>query len=464
MKRSELAFVFARLPLDAVAMVAAFALGYATRLQTSVIQVWSFQTFFRFILAFVPFWLALFALEGMYKVKSSSRLIEEFSRVFLGVSSAVMLLVLWIFLSRTEFFSRLVVVYGFGYALVFVFALRLAARQLQRYLLKYGIAVHRVAIIGDNGVAQMLVSYIQKNRQLGFRMLKFLPSRDFEQFSHSPLIKEIDEIILADPALTEPKVLELIEFCQQRRIVFRLVPNLFRVHTINVDVSHIYGIPVIEFRKSPLDGWWRIIKRLVDIVLSTIAIIVTSPIILAAAIAVKITSPGPILYRNARVGANGVFNVLKFRTMFAQYCTGRGYGGKQAEAFEDKLIKDLNTRSGGIYKIKKDPRITSAGEFLRRWSIDELPQLVNVFFGQMSLVGPRPHQVKEVKQYESDYQKLLHVKPGITGLAQISGRSDLNTDEEVKIDTFYVENWSLWLDVQILLRTPMAILNKREVA
>lgn len=463
MKRSELAFVLARIPLDAIALIIAFSLAYFTRLQSGVVYVWDFQTFIRFILAFVPFWLALFALEGLYRIKASKRLVEEFGKVFLGVSSALMLLVLWIFLSRTEFFSRLVVVYGFVYSILFVFALRFILRLIQRHFFKFGVGVHRVAVIGDNGVSNQLIGQIQKDRGLGFKLMKMYRRDDIDTLMRSPILKEIDEIILADPATSESKVLELIEFCEQRRIGFRMVPNLFRVHALNVELSHIYGIPVIEFKKSPLGGWWRIIKRISDIVLALLALLISSPIMLITAIALKLDSPGPIFYRNQRVGPNGVFSTLKFRSMYIEYCTGEQYGGAQAIKYEKQLIKKANTRSGGIYKIKDDPRVTRAGQFIRKTSIDELPQLFNVLLGNMSIVGPRPHQPREVKHYHSDYQKLLHVKPGITGLAQTSGRSDLDTDDEVKLDTFYVENWSLWLDLQIILRTPVAILHKREV-
>lgn len=463
MKRSELAFSVALIPLDILAMVTAFSLAYLTRIKSGVIYVWDFPTFFRFVLGFVPFWIFLFSIEGLYRIKGPKRLVDEFAKVFLGVSSALMLVVLWIFLSRTEFFSRLVVVYALVYAILFVFGLRLIARLVQRYLLRYGIGIHRVAVVGGSAIAHQIISLIQRDRSLGFKLMKIFSRDQIDIIGRFPILNQIDEIILADPAVPESQILKLIDFCEERRIIFRMVPNLLRVHALNVDIAPIHGIPVIEFRKSPLDGWWRVSKRLVDLVLALVATVITAPLMLVIAAVVKITSPGPVLYRNKRIGPDGVFETLKFRTMQLKYCTGKEYGGDQAELYERRLIRSHNARKGGIYKIKQDPRVTPVGQLLRGWSIDELPQLFNVLRGDMSLVGPRPHQAREVKHYQSAYQKLLHVKPGLTGLAQISGRSDLNTDDEVKLDTYYVENWSLWLDIQILLRTPMAVFQKREV-
>jgi lipopolysaccharide/colanic/teichoic acid biosynthesis glycosyltransferase len=182
------------------------------------------------------------------------------------------------------------------------------------------------------------------------------------------------------------------------------------------------------------------------------------------ALLVKIDSHGPVLYRNTRIGKEGKsFKLYKFRSMLLQYCTGDEYANETAQEYEKELIKSQNSKSGPIYKIANDPRVTKIGKFIRRWSIDELPQLFNVLGGSMSLVGPRPHQPREVAKYELHHKKLLNIKPGITGMAQISGRSDLTFEEEVKLDTYYIENWSLFLDFSILLRTPGAIIRSRKV-
>jgi lipopolysaccharide/colanic/teichoic acid biosynthesis glycosyltransferase len=174
----------------------------------------------------------------------------------------------------------------------------------------------------------------------------------------------------------------------------------------------------------------------------------------------------PIIYKNERVGIRGhKFFTLKFRSMYKEKSTGSQFGdaGKKAEKEEEKLIKKQSARSGPIYKIADDPRVTKFGRFIRRWSIDELPQFFNVIRGEMSIVGPRPHQPREVEQYEEKYRKVFTLKPGITGLAQISGRSDLDFEEEMKLDVFYIEKWSLLLDVIVFLKTPFILFKRRKV-
>ncbi len=180
------------------------------------------------------------------------------------------------------------------------------------------------------------------------------------------------------------------------------------------------------------------------------------------AIAIKFDSKGPVFYLNERVGKNSkIFNTLKFRTMKVEYCTGPRYDkyGKAAK-LEEELINKYSVREGPLYKVLEDPRRTKLGKFLEKSSIDEFPQFFNVLIGNMSLVGPRPHQTREVAKYKKQHKILLSVKPGVTGMAQISGRSDLDFEEEAKLDIFYVENWSLLMDIAVILKTPFSLLKK----
>jgi lipopolysaccharide/colanic/teichoic acid biosynthesis glycosyltransferase len=195
-------------------------------------------------------------------------------------------------------------------------------------------------------------------------------------------------------------------------------------------------------------------------VFSILFIILFSPILILAVFLVKITSRGPVIFLNERIGEDGkIFNLFKFRTMYAKHSIGKQFAGSaEALAFEQNLIRERGIKAGPVYKIKNDPRLTPVGKFLRRTSIDELPQFFNVLLGNMSLVGPRPHQLREVEKYERRHLKVLDIKPGITGIAQVSGRADLDFEDEVRLDTYYVENWSLALDLYILLKTPIAVL------
>jgi lipopolysaccharide/colanic/teichoic acid biosynthesis glycosyltransferase len=226
------------------------------------------------------------------------------------------------------------------------------------------------------------------------------------------------------------------------------------------------GEPIIEFQHTPLDGWGRVLKRIYDLVAGFVLTVLFSPLMLVIALLIKIEDPdGPIIYKNERIGENGEkFFVYKFRYMRWRYCiTKENPHLQEALAFEKKLIEERNAREGGIlYKIIDDPRKMDVGSVIERYSLDELPQFFNVLQGSMSLVGPRPHQEREVDRYSEYHRRLLTIKPGVTGMAQISGRSDLAFEDEYRLDVFYIENWSLWLDIVICLKTAGALLRRRK--
>ncbi|MBP9869108.1 sugar transferase, partial [Patescibacteria group bacterium] len=201
-----------------------------------------------------------------------------------------------------------------------------------------------------------------------------------------------------------------------------------------------------------------------DIVGSLFLLLITSPLTLLAALALAIEDGIPVIFQNERVGERGeLFRLYKLRTMWRKFSIGPQFkqNDKANLELERKLIKEKSIKHGPVYKIEGDPRVTGIGNFLRRWSIDELPQFMNVLKGDMSLVGPRPHQPREVEKYEPHHRRVLAIRPGITGMAQISGRSDLTFDDEARLDTWYIDNWSSLLDVYILLKTPFAVLNRK---
>ena len=211
------------------------------------------------------------------------------------------------------------------------------------------------------------------------------------------------------------------------------------------------GRPYIEVKRAALDGWGRVAKRILDIIFSFLSLIILSPFFVLLGVIIKLDSSGPIFIALTRVGQRGkLFKLYKFRSMV-----------KNAEQLKKDLIAQNERKDGPLFKMKNDPRVTRLGRFIRRYSIDELPQLLNVFKGQMSLVGPRPHQPDEVSQYDYNQKELLFIKPGMTGLAQVSGRSGLSFGEEVRLDLFYVHQWSIWLDLKILLKTIVVVLSSK---
>jgi lipopolysaccharide/colanic/teichoic acid biosynthesis glycosyltransferase len=237
------------------------------------------------------------------------------------------------------------------------------------------------------------------------------------------------------------------------------------MQTSRFTMNVFFGEPMIEYQHTPLDGWGRVWKRLFDIVAGSLLSLLFAPLMLIIALLIKLEdTAGPIIYKNRRIGENGeIFYVYKFRYMQWKYCiTKENPNMKEAIAFEQQLIEERNVRKGGVlYKIKDDPRRMRIGGFIERFSLDELPQFWNVLRGDMSLVGPRPHQEREVEQYAEYHRRLLTIKPGITGMAQVSGRSDLAFEDEYRLDIFYIENWNLLLDIIICLKTAGALLKRR---
>ncbi len=424
-----------------------------------------FSEYFQILLLIAAAWLIIFALAGLYSIKGSRSLSIEIYRVILACSTGLMLIVVLIFVFRELFSSRFIVLAGWLIAIFYISAARIIIRSIQRILLNYGIGVHNIVLVGNSKTADILIHEFSSRKNSGYKIIKRFNNfnleseKDFSDFLKS---NGVDEIMQSDPNLSKAEVLRLFDFADENHITFQYAADLLGAKVLKTEVAEIAGIPIVSVKKTPLDGWGKIIKRLLDIIGSLFLIILFSPVFIVTMLIIKLNSRGPVIYKNDRVSKNGVFKLFKFRSMVCQYCVGDDYGQDQALEFEKKLIEEKNTKAGPVYKIAGDPRLTSVGKFIRRWSIDELPQFINVLLGNMSLVGPRPHQPREVAKYERRHTKVLTVKPGITGLAQISGRSDLSFEDEVKLDSYYIENWSILLDLSIIFRTPLAIIRRRK--
>lgn len=473
MKRSELFFSFILVPLDFIMIILAGISAYnirfariATEIRPVIFNL-PFSEYLQIVLLIALCWLFIFALSGLYNIKPSRNLVKEIYRVISACSMGLVLVVILIFVFRELFSSRFIILVGWLLAIIYTSAGRLIVRNLQKVLYRYGVGVHKVIMVGNSQTTDNLIYEFSNQKNLGFVVVKRL--RDFSMETAADLenflkTQSVDEIIQSDPNLSKAEVLRLYDFADEHHLTFKYAADLLGAKVLKTEVAEYAGTPIVEVKKTSLEGWGRIAKRLFDLIFSLILIIIFSPIMIVAAIFVKLTSPGPIIYKNARVSKDGNFKLFKFRSMLTHFCVGEDYGnGEQALKYEQELIKEKNTKQGPVYKIADDPRLTKLGKFIRRWSIDELPQFFNVFFGQMSLVGPRPHQPREVLKYQKHHKKVLAIKPGITGLAQISGRSDLSFEDEVKLDSYYIENWSPLLDLAIILRTPLAILKSRKV-
>ena len=360
--------------------------------------------------------------------------------------------------SRYLFDSRFIILATWVLAIIFTSFERLLVRFFQRQAFKVGIGVHRVIIVGDGVVAQALAQEFSQRLTLGYKVIDQLARYDATTAQYlGELVRadKFDEIIQVNPNLSLDQTRDLVSFANANHLTFKYTADLLGAQLINLEVKTIAGTLVVEVKRTRLDGWGRIYKRAFDLIFSLFLIILTLPLMLVVALAIKIDSSGPILFVYRRMGQfSQPFTYFKFRSMI-----------KDAHKYrfdQDFLNQQENVRAvTPMMKFKDDPRITRVGKFIRRWSLDELPEFFLVLIGKMSLVGPRPHEVEEVAQYQQHHRDVLTLKPGVTGLAQVSGRSDLNFEEEVKLDIYYVENWSLALDRQIILKTPLAIIRRR---
>ena len=322
----------------------------------------------------------------------------------------------------------------------------------------------RVIIVGSPSVARKFRHYIKKTN-LNMKILGYVRVNTKKSFKASynlgyindleSIIKQnvVDEVIFALPKDYVGQVEQYILLCEEMGITVRMILNLYDLKLAKTHLTSIGTLPVLTFHTVSLNLVQLFLKRAMDIVGSIVGIIITSLLSLFVSIAIKLDSPGPVIFSQNRVGLNGrVFKLYKFRSM-----------SSDAEESKQKLSA-LNQVDGGLmFKIKNDPRVTNVGKFIRKTSIDELPQFINVLKGDMSLVGTRPPTLDEVSKYESYHRRRISIKPGITGMWQVSGRSSITDfDEVVKLDTQYIDKWSIWLDIKIILKTVIMVFKRRD--
>lgn len=457
-KRSELIFSLVLVPIDYIMMIVGFVAAYFYRLGSDKPLAYDIggTTYLRYLIILLPLWVLIFAMLGLYSLGSTRRRIDEVVKVFIASACGVMALIMLDFFNPQPLFpSKSIVIYGFFATFILVALARLILSVLQRVLFHYGVGVHQTLILAPS----KLVTSLERDLGPGYRVLN--PSlKDFNarMASLEDVLKvhtshHIDEIIHMHTNSTEDA--RWLSFCQQNNISYRFIPSIMGLYGANVDTSLHGGVPVLELRTTPLEGWGRIVKRIVDFFTSLLGVIILSPLFILIAIAIKLTDPGPIFYMDERLSRTGKkIRVYKFRSMKAEYCDGGKFGSKTREeviaSFGDpKLVEEFKKNQ----KLKVDPRVSPLGRFMRKTSIDELAQLLNVIRGDLSLVGPRPIVESELERYGELGGKFLAIKPGLTGLWQVSGRNDVSYKERIELDIYYVENWSLWMDIIILWRT-----------
>ncbi|MFH1684447.1 MAG: sugar transferase [Candidatus Margulisiibacteriota bacterium] len=453
--------------LDAILIVLSFILAYFVRFKVLLFltpqSVPVFQQYLNVLVFVTLIWLAIFKLVGLYEEKKFSTLIDGLATLFVGVTFSTLVLVGLLFLNQEFWFSRLVIANVWWLALLLLGSLRMVIFAARRTLRAKGWGVRNVLILGAGEMGQVLALKLKRDKALGYHAVGFLdddPAKlgksfhditvlgDTTKTSQTVKLNRVEEIIIASDKFPAKKILDIITECERYGVEFKIVPGILALMSSRMDVDEWGGIPLLTISEIQIIGFNALIKRGADIVFSAAGLLLLSPFFVFVYFLVKLTSAGPVFLKQERVGLDGkIFRMYKFRSM-----------NKDAEE-QFSEIESLSETEGHLFKIKNDPRITPLGKFMRQFSVDEYPQLVNVLFGQMSLVGPRPPLPREVKHYNNWHKKRFRVRPGITGPWQVSGRSFLPFDDMVRLDIYYIENWSLWGDFKILLRTIPVVLS-----
>jgi exopolysaccharide biosynthesis polyprenyl glycosylphosphotransferase len=413
------------------------------------------HTYPAFLLLYVALIVMACASQHLYRTSREIRALEESFKVAKAVGFATVLLVLFVFVSGNKEISRMVVASAGAANIGTLAGWRYAKRLYVLKRARRGEGVSRALIIGAGRLGQTLAVWLENNRQLGYSVCGFLdahPNGDarvlgsIQDLRKVALGQFVDQLFVTLPTDREV-VKEIWVEARRLRLNLNVVPDIYDGLGWRAPIRSIGGFPIIELHGQPIRGFGLAVKRVIDVVVASVGLVVAAPLLALVGLWIWLDSRGPVIYSALRVGKKGKrFRCYKLRTMVVE-----------ADAQKEKL-RGENERTGPFFKMEKDPRVTRCGRWLRIYSIDELPQLVNVLRGDMSLVGPRPHPVDDYERYTLENLRRLDVKPGITGLWQVKARRDPSFDTTMKLDLDYIENWSLRTDLGILLKTIPSVL------
>lgn len=468
-RRGDSLIPFLTVVFDSLAIEVSFLLSYWLRFRSSLFDYLGFvhgdappfSGYWVGSLCIVVVWLMLFNARKMYTARRSVTLADELINSTKVVSLGMLVVMSVAFFYRDFSYSRVVFGLLWVLSITFIFAGRATLRWLERSFYKRGKHLQDAIIIGGDTLANQVYSRLNRHPSFGFHILGYFSdapaheelrlaeARHLGPVSNVPAYIDEHSIRLAFLALRSkdhPKLFDLISECEGINVEFMMVPDVLDILTSQVTVKDLEGVPFLRIKRIPLTFWGRVVKRTFDIVVSAFLLTLSIPLWFVIPLLIKLDSKGEVFFSQYRVGLDGTqFKMYKFRSMHSG-----------AEEFDNEA------RLG----IRNDPRRTRVGSFLRRVSLDELPQLVNVLKGEMSLVGPRPERIKFVEEFQDVVPKYLdrhRVKTGVTGWAQVNGlRGDSSIEERIKYDLYYVENWSLAFDIKILLRTLHAALSAKE--
>jgi exopolysaccharide biosynthesis polyprenyl glycosylphosphotransferase len=460
---------------DCLALLVAFSVAYILRVTVSHRALSAHvqaHTYFMISITLLPFWVLIFALLGLYNARHYENRFSELGRLIVASFIGILFAISYAYIANVEIFpARLVTLYDFGLAFFIVFVFRTVARGIRRELFSYGIGINYVLIVGDTRTTRVLLESLASTSETGYKVVGIVggikhplkssgTQRTYTDFSEAVAHLgnlQLHTIFQTELYANNEKNDEILTYSQEHHIAYRFVPGNSELFTGNIEVDLFHSIPVIAVNQTALVGWGRIVKRISDLTLGTLALIIASPFMLIIAIAVKLSDGGPIFFRQERMSRfETTVRIFKFRSLKIAY-----NGLSPEEAFvkigKPELITEYRAHADSL---RSDPRVSPLGRFLRNSKLDELPQLFNVVHGDISLVGPRAIVREELSLF-SQKSLILSVKSGLTGLAQISGRANISFDERRKIDLYYVQNWSFSGDLIILIKTIWIVLRRK---
>lgn len=467
-------YTLALIVSDALAILGAFTIAYIMRVQFDsrplVSEVYAVEFFTTFLLL-LPFWFLTFLSLGLYSPQVYQKRLTEYGKIMIGSFIGILIVIGYAFVIDEPVFPARLVAF---YAAILVFILLLLGREFLRMvrdtLYLFGKGIQRVLIIGSNHATADIAEHLSQTLSSGFEVVAVAgKNTGLSNIKHyrkvSAALKDIDKLridrIIQTSLSDEPeRNQQIMHAAQSRHIGYSFIPGESEFYSGKNKIDVFLGYPIISVYQTPLIGWGELLKRIFDLIL----VILSSPLWLllfgVVALLQKIFDRGPVFFISPRLGRHGkTIGVYKFRTMQSKYS-----GADAIKIFREMGREDLAVEYARSRKIKNDPRITWFGKFLRATSIDEMPQILNVLKGDMSLVGPRPIISDEKPFYKNRAPLLFSVRPGITGLWQVSGRSDLSFNERVELELYYAQNWSFWLDIKILFKTIGAVVLKRGAA
>ena len=434
---------------DVAAVLLACCLSYLVYARLSPYSNGNPKNYLTTVPFIVVVWPVIFKEFNLYKPKRDGSMLREVWDIIRASLFGALVLYASVFFYHGMNYSRLIIglfiIISAGVSTLF----RITARIMLRYIRKKGYNSQSILIIGAGDLGKSVAEKISKNTWTGFKIVGYLDDHKpkgsivenaevlgrLKDVNEVISEKHVDQVFIALPIEAHRKTAWLMNELTYNTVDIKIVPDIFQMITLNAGVVVLDGIPFINISETLVQGWHKIFKRLFDIIFSLLILLIMSPVMIVLAILIKATSPGPIIYKQERVGINGnVFLMFKFRSMAA----------------------DAESETGAVWASKKDARRTKLGAFMRNTSLDELPQFFNVLTGDMSVVGPRPERPVFVQKFKSDirgYMLRHKVKSGITGWAQINGRVNISIEKRIEYDLYYIEHWSLWLDLKIIFLT-----------